>query len=84
MSDRQTPPTYEWLHRARANGWDSAISLFLDVAQPFAPLLAQLLWVGQPLAGVFGQHKMIETLATALDDPAELAKLRQLLDDDDA
>jgi hypothetical protein len=83
MSDEPTPHPYEWLHRAKANGWAGAVSLLLDVAQPLAPLLAQLLWIGQPLANAFGQHSLINTLANALDDPAELAQLRHLLDDEE-
>jgi len=52
---------FEWIQRARANGWAAPLRLTLDALEPFGPLGAQLLWVLQPtLGGLFAPDALRE------------------------
>lgn len=55
----------------------------LDVMEPIAPLLAQMLWVAQPTAGLFGSTSSLAQLAETLETPEGVAQLRQQLQETD-
>lgn len=51
----------------------------LDVIEPVAPLAAQVLWVMQPTASLFGEQALVAFLAQTLEDPAGISQLRAAL-----
>ncbi len=76
-----------WIDQARARGLGDALGLAFDVLEPLGPLAAQLLWVAQPAAALFGWRQAVDGLAHALEEPGGLDRLRQRLQshsDDDA
>lgn len=74
--------TYHWVKQAQERGLATPLSTLLDMVEPFAPVLAQALWIIQPMTRAVGGQTMVSDLARALDSPEELASLRQLLDSD--
>lgn len=72
----------DWTQRARERGLLGAVHLMLDVLEPLGPLGAQLLWVAQPAAGLFGGAKALGEIAEALEAPEGLDTLRQRLYDE--
>jgi hypothetical protein len=71
-----------WIDQARQRGLGGALGLALDVLQPLGPLAAQLLWVAQPAASLFGWRQTVGGLARALEEPGGLDQLRQRLHSD--
>ena len=67
-----------WLDALRARGWTGGLTTALDIVEPFGPLVAQVLWVVQPISGVFGGRAAIRDLAHALEDPEGIERLRQI------
>ncbi|MCD4684470.1 MAG: hypothetical protein K8S97_00850 [Anaerolineae bacterium] len=65
------------LHAARLHGFVTGL---LDVCEPLGPLGAQLLWIAQPVAGVFAPREDIGALARILDAPGGVAWMREQLD----
>jgi hypothetical protein len=53
----------------------------LDAIEPIAPLAAQMLWVVQPVAGIFGGRRAIGDLADILDSRDGVNHLRQQLNE---
>lgn len=80
MSKKETP--YEWIERAKQNGWTGALRLTLDALAPLGVLGAQAMWVLQPTLGTFFGRDTLHDLASILEDPDELAQVRRQLDDD--
>lgn len=80
MNDETHP---HWIHRARANGWESPLRVTLDVLEPLGPLGAQVLWVLQPTLGAFVGRDVLGELANAMEKPDGIAQLRRLLDEPD-
>lgn len=74
--------TPDWVKQVQARGLGDALRLVLDALEPIGPLGAQVLWVAQPLAGVFGWRDVVGNLAETLEDPQQLAAVRHLLDDE--
>ena len=72
----------DWIDRAKQRGYGPAIRILLDAIEPLAPLLAQGLWVAQPLAGLWGQSGALQQLAETLENPEGVSQLRQRLTDD--
>lgn len=70
----------EWIARIKARGWDNALRVALDAFAPLGPLGAQLLWVAQPVSGLFGAGEALGKMAEALEAPDGVERLRQLLD----
>ncbi|MGJ3239717.1 MAG: hypothetical protein ACFE0Q_13485 [Anaerolineae bacterium] len=64
----------------RARGWEQITGTVLDMIEPIAPLISQLLWVAQPMARIFNAHDLIGALAETLDNPQGITALRQELD----
>jgi hypothetical protein len=75
----EKPITDAWIQAAKARGWNSALLLMMDVIEPISPLASQMLWVVQPMAGVFGAHEAIREIAEALETPEGLKTLRDKL-----
>lgn len=70
----------EWLDEIKARRLEGALLTVLDMVGPFAPLAAGMLWVMQPAAGLFGGRQWIGNLASVLDDPEEITRLRKALE----
>jgi hypothetical protein len=70
-----------WIATIKARGLGGAMRIALDAFAPFGPLGAQLLWVAQPAGALLGLSGAIDKLAHILEDPAEIEKLRQQLED---
>ena len=66
----------------KVRGSSSAALLLLDAIEPLAPVLAQSLWMAQPLAAPFHGRDAVAELAEALETPGGLARLRQRLSDE--
>jgi len=69
----------DWLHKAKARGWSGTLLTLLDVLEPAAPLIAQMLYVSTPAAGLFGQRRAWMQLAQALEEAEGLSALRAAL-----
>lgn len=65
----------------KARGWQNASRTVLDVIEPIAPLISQLLWVFQPISNVIGARNAVQELAETLESPQGIANLRDQLDD---
>ena len=75
---------YAWVEKIRARGWGDAFSTALDVLEPLGPLGAQLIWVAQPAAHwIGGWGDSLGELARALEDPDEIERLREILEQDE-
>jgi hypothetical protein len=75
-NETKPKPTSSWrdqLHQYRLGGVTGAV---LQALEPLAPLLAQLLYVVQPLARVVGGHRAVGELADQLETPQGIAQLR--------
>lgn len=68
-----------WIDQARQRGLGGVLGLAFDVLEPLGPLAAQLLWVAQPAASLFGWRQTVGGLARALEEPGGLDHLRQRL-----
>ena len=64
----------------KARGWAGPARLLLDALEPVGPLGAQVVWASQPLLSTFFSRGALTQLATALEHPDELDRLRQALD----
>lgn len=83
MRDHDAEPALEeWTRAIKARGLQGAVGLALDVLEPLGPLGAQLVWVMQPVLGIWVKPAMLRTLADALEMPGGLDRLRQQLDDE--
>jgi hypothetical protein len=71
----------EWIEAVKARGLGAALHLALDVLEPLGPLGAQLLYVARPLSDLFGAGSAFMAIATALEEPGGVDRLRQMLDD---
>jgi hypothetical protein len=72
----------DWIDGVKSRGLTGAFSVVLDVLEPLGPLGAQVLYVAQPLAGVFGWRRAVGDLADALETPGGVDALRRRLSDD--
>ncbi len=73
-----------WIAQIKARGLQNALVLVLDALEPVGPLGAQVLWVLQPVSGLFGWHHAVKDIATALEEPGGITSLRQQLEDDNS
>ncbi len=71
-----------WIDQAKQRGYGDALEVLLTAIEPIAPIIAQGLWVAQPLAGLLGHSNTLQDLAETLEDPDGLMQLRQRLSDD--
>lgn len=70
----------DWLNEIKARKLDNTLLTVLDIVEPFAPLAAGLLWVMQPAAGWLGGGRFMGNLASVLEDPDEVLRLRKALE----
>ena len=77
----EKPNSDTWIEAAKARGWDSGLLLMMDVIEPISPIASQMLWVIQPMAGVFGAHEAIREIAEALESPEGLKAIRAKLNE---
>lgn len=75
--------TNEWIKQAKARGLGQAIGTLLDVLEPIGPLGAQLLWLVQPVTGIFGWHHAVGQLAESLEEPGGIEPIRRALTEED-
>ena len=73
--------TQTLINAVKSRGWQNASRTVLDVIEPIAPLVSQLLWVLQPISNVIGARDTIGELAETLDTPEGIEHLRNQLDD---
>jgi hypothetical protein len=71
----------DWIAQIKARGLAQPLRVLLDVLEPLGPLGAQMLYIAQPLSGMFGAADAVEHLAEALEQPGGAAHLRDQLDD---
>lgn len=69
-----------WIDRLEARGMGGFARLLLDVATPFHLIGAQVLWIIQPIATLFGKGQAIGDFATWLEQPNSWHELRARLD----
>ena len=82
--DKQPPTRHNWVEAVRLRGWTGAARMLLDVLEPVGPLGAQVLWVFQPLSGVFGWQRAVAEIARALEQPGGVETLRRQLEPEDS
>lgn len=71
-----------WIDKLKVRGGAPFALLTLDVIEPIAPVLAQGLWMAQPLAGLWNGRDDVRDLAELLEAPDSIARLRRRLADD--
>ena len=71
-----------WIDKLKVRGGAPLALLTLDVIEPIAPVLAQGLWMAQPLAGLWNGRQDLRDLAELLEAPDGIARLRRRLADD--
>jgi hypothetical protein len=79
--DKQSQSS-DWIDKAKKRGYGQVTYLLLDVIEPIAPLVAQGLWVVQPLAGLWGAGNALQILAETLESPDGVKQLQHRLSDD--
>ena len=72
----------DWIRELQARGLSGPLRLLLDVIEPLGVPGAQLLWVAQPLFGLFGAAAVAGRLAALLQEPDGIARLREMLESD--
>lgn len=70
----------DWIAELHARGLARIALSVLEVLEPFGPLGAQALYVGGPLAGLFGWKVQAEALAGMLEAPDGIERLRGWLE----
>lgn len=79
MSEQQpTPP--DWVKQLQARGLGDALGLALDVLEPLGVLGAQLIWVAQPVLGVWFNRDTVRNIAQTLETPGEVEQIRHFLE----
>ena len=72
----------DWIQQVKARGLATPLRVLLDVLEPLGPVGAQLLYVAQPAASLWGGASLVGHIASALEQPDGVELVRQLLDDD--
>ncbi len=83
MIEQPNDSKHPWIAAAQRRGLGAFVHSALDVAEPIAPILAQVLWVMQPTVGLFGGASALAQLAETLEMPDGVAELRQQLQETD-
>ncbi len=74
------PPAPDWVTQLQARGLGDALGLALDVLEPLGILGAQLMWVAQPVLGVWVGRETVRSIAQTLETPSELEQIRRFLE----
>lgn len=77
------PGSSDWIDNLKRLVGAPIASTLLDVIEPVAPVLAQGLWVAQPLAGLWNGGDALRELAEMLEEPGGVEQLRRRLSDDE-
>lgn len=72
---------FTWAQQAHARGLDGLLHVALDVLEPLGPLGAQLVWIVQPMLGMWISREVLQQLAETLETPGGFEQLRQQLDE---
>ncbi len=80
MIPEQQPTPPEWVTQLQARGLGDALGLVLDVLEPLGVLGAQLIWVAQPVLGVWFKNDTIRSVAQTLEKPGEVEHIRHFLE----
>lgn len=75
--------THDWVDAVKARGFGGILRVTLDAFEPLGALGAQLLYVAQPLSGVFGWRETVGKIAQSLEEPGGIDAIRRRLDSDD-
>jgi len=73
-----------WIEHAKRRGGAPLLLTLLEAMEPLAPVLAQGLFVAQPLANLWPGGARLRELADLLEEPDGLRTLRYLLADERA
>ena len=73
-----TPP--DWVIQLQSRGLGEALGLALDVLEPLGVFGAQLIWVAQPVLGVWLNRDTVQNIARTLETPGEIAHIRHFLE----
>ncbi|MGQ9909709.1 MAG: hypothetical protein ACUVS2_12830 [Candidatus Flexifilum sp.] len=78
--------TSNWLSDLHARGLLPVLRTALDLVEPLGPLGAQMLYLIQPAAGLFGGswRQAVDAIGQALEMPDGLHELRAQIDQIDA
>ena len=80
MMPEQQPTPPEWVKQLQARGLGDALGLALDVLEPLGVLGAQLIWVAQPVLGVWFNRDTVRNIAQTLETPGEVEQIRHFLE----
>ena len=70
----------DWVKQLQARGLGDALGLALDVLEPLGVRGAQLIWVAQPVLGVWFNRDTVHNIAQTLETPGEVAHIRHFLE----
>lgn len=73
----------DWIDNIKARGLGGALRITLDALSPLSPLAAQLLYIAQPVCGLWGWHGRVGAIARTLEDPQKMEAIRQRLEQDE-
>lgn len=73
------PTVKVWRDHIQQLGLTGLVENLLTIGSPLAPLGAQLLYIAQPVLGLFGQAERVDDWATILDNRAGLDWLKDQL-----
>lgn len=71
-----------WVTAVKMRGLTQALRVTLDALEPLGPLGAQLLYVMQPVLGLFGAQAAVDDIAQALEEPGGIDTVRGWLEDE--
>ncbi len=80
MITEQQPTPPEWVTQIQSRGLGDALGLALDVLEPLGVLGAQLIWVAQPVLGVWFNRDTVHSIAQILETPGEVEHIRHFLE----
>jgi len=80
MMSEQPPSPPDWVKQIQARGLGDALGLALDVLEPLGVLGAQLIWVAQPVLGVWFKRDTVRSIAQTLETPGEVEQIRHFLE----
>ncbi len=80
MMSEQRPTAPDWVREIQARGLGDALGLALDVLEPLGVLGAQLIWVAQPVLGVWFKRDTVRSIAQTLETPGEVEQIRHFLE----
>ncbi len=80
MDTERQPAPPDWVTELQARGLGDALGLALDVLEPLGVLGAQLIWVAQPVLGVWFDREAVRSIAQTLETPGEVEHIRHFLE----